>query len=399
MTSWVSQTGAAPVVVVGYEGPGPQRRLTIAFRVVLALPHYLYAVLVGFVGFFAVVAGWFAALVLGRLPGGIADFLARVVQYVARVNAYGYLLLTDRFPSFELGRTDEAVSVDLPRDVRLNRAAVLFRGVLLIPVGIVVQLLSSGLYVVVFVGWLLALMLGRLPVPLFEALAAVLRYEVRYYAYAGMLTSEYPRGLFGDGPPETPTSSGVPSTGVPGIEEIDVTMTGSTSDVVLGLPVKPRITTLVLSRAAKWIIGLILALGVVLGIVANVVAIASTDTDTVDRLEESYLAFGQEAQRYSRETQGCAVSGGLECLHEANRELADAVRAFRAELRALDFTTGAIDEAEQLDRAATALVGVLERMTTTTDPAAYEGLLVEFQSLAVEFDEHFNALHGAALFS
>jgi hypothetical protein len=180
-----------PVVEASYEGPGPQRRLTIAFRIILAIPHLVYVFLVTIAALVATIAAWFAALALGRLPDGLADFLARAVQYVARVNAYAYLLLTDRNPPFDLGHDDYAVSVDIPRRVRLNRGAVLFRIVLLIPTMIVVQFIGNGLFVVVLVAWLLALMMGRLPVPLFEAFAAVLRYQARFYAYAAMLTSEY----------------------------------------------------------------------------------------------------------------------------------------------------------------------------------------------------------------
>lgn len=246
------------MVWVAYEGPGPQRRLTVAFRIILAIPHFIYAFLVSFVAFLVVVVGWFAALLLGRLPHGIAEFLAGVVDYVTRVNAYGYLLLTDRYPPFRLGGADYAVSVDLPPDVQLNRAAVLFRLVLMLPAGIVVQLLSNGLGVVAFVGWLLALMLGRLPVPLFEAFAAALRYEVRFYAYAVMLTSEYPRGLFGDPADELAAAPGDPAPGA-----FDVAGSGRGHD--LGLSPAPRITTLVLSNGAKWILGVVLVLGVLFG--------------------------------------------------------------------------------------------------------------------------------------
>jgi hypothetical protein len=51
-----------PVAEVSYEGPGPQRRLTIAFRIILALPHLIYAALVVIVALLATVVGWFAAL-------------------------------------------------------------------------------------------------------------------------------------------------------------------------------------------------------------------------------------------------------------------------------------------------------------------------------------------------
>lgn len=381
-----SPTASPPIVGVSFEGPGPQRRLTVAFRIILAIPHFLYAWVLGVVAILAMIVGWFVALFTGRLPRGIAEFLAKVVQYVTRVFAYGFYLLTDRYPSFELGRPDYAVSVDIPSDVRLNRAAVLFRLVLLIPIAIVVQLLGSGLFVVAVVTWLLVLMLGRLPVPLFEALASILRYEVRYYAFAVMLTSEYPRGLFGD-------KADGDKAAEPPAEE------GSTDDLALGLPPTPRITRLVLSRGAKWIIGLTLAVGVVVGVVGQIFAIAS-DSETANRLEEMYSAFEADGQEYTRQAQGCAVSaGGVECLHQANRDLADSIRAFRDDLRALKFAPPAIGPAEDLDDSSTRLIDVLDRMATVTDPAAYQQLLTDFQAAATDFDDDFNKLYTVAALS
>lgn len=81
----------------------------------------------------------------------------------------------------------------------LNRAAVLFRVVLLIPVFIVSGLLFNGVWLLGFVTWVAELALGRIPATLFEANAAALRYGVRFQAYLTMLTSAYPKKLFGDG--------------------------------------------------------------------------------------------------------------------------------------------------------------------------------------------------------
>jgi len=43
------------------------------------------------------------------------------------------------------------------------------------------------------------LVLGRMPESLFDATAAVVRYSMRVQAYWLMLTSSYPKRLFGDG--------------------------------------------------------------------------------------------------------------------------------------------------------------------------------------------------------
>ena len=392
MTGTGASPEAASVVQVSFEGPGGQRRSTVAFRLVLAIPHFLYAGVLVVLAYVVVVIGWFAALFTGRLPAGLADFLARIVQYVTQVNAYGYYLLTDRYPPFELGRSDYPVSVDLPAEVRLNRAAVLFRLLLMVPAGLVLLVLVYGVGVVVFVGWLLTLMMGRLPVPLFEAFAAVLRYQVRLYAFAALLTSEYPRGLFGDRPGHVAPATDAPGTHPPYVPPY------SPGGVALGPSSTPRITTLVLSTGAKWIVGLMLAFGAALLIGLTVLAATSTDTETADRLEESYARLDREAQRYGAETQRCALGGGLECLHRANRELAEAVRAFQSDLRSLDYSDVAIEDAERVDRDATEVIRTLEEMATATEPGQYDRLVRRFQSQASRLDDDFETLLESVLY-
>ncbi len=187
----------ANTLIVSFEGRARQRRLTIAFRVFLALPHLVYLSVLGVVGILAAIVGWFCALVLGRLPSGIAALLGGIVQYSARVSAYAGFLLTDRYPPFSLRAPDYPVSVEVVHR-RLNRAAVFFRFTLAIPAAFLVNIVLIGFQIAAPFIWLIALVAGRLPRALFEGEAAVLRFVTRYYAYAWLLTGEYPSGLFGD---------------------------------------------------------------------------------------------------------------------------------------------------------------------------------------------------------
>jgi Domain of unknown function (DUF4389) len=91
------------------------------------------------------------------------------------------------------------VQVEL-RPGRLNRLAVLFRIILAIPAGIIAAVIAAGWEAVSFFCWLVVLILGRMPAPLFEATAAVLRYSMRLQAYFLLLTAAYPKRLFGDRP-------------------------------------------------------------------------------------------------------------------------------------------------------------------------------------------------------
>src|SRR5207245_1702788 len=52
----------ASSLVVSFESPSRQRRLTIAFRVFLALPHLVYLCVLAVVATLAAIVGWFCAL-------------------------------------------------------------------------------------------------------------------------------------------------------------------------------------------------------------------------------------------------------------------------------------------------------------------------------------------------
>jgi Domain of unknown function (DUF4389) len=52
--------------------------------------------------FFAVIIAWFAILFTGRHPRGLFDFVVGVARWALRVQAYTFLLVTDKYPLFSL---------------------------------------------------------------------------------------------------------------------------------------------------------------------------------------------------------------------------------------------------------------------------------------------------------
>jgi Domain of unknown function (DUF4389) len=209
--------------------PRPQRRATVFFRLILAIPQVIVLYFVGIAAGVVLIVGWFAALFTGRMPQSFADFLLGELRWRIRVAAYIYLL-TDVYPPFTL-----SPDVNYPIDVavqsgRLNRLAVLFRYFLAIPGSIAVALVSIGMYVFSIVTWVATLVKGETPRAMFEANAATLRFATRFAAYFYMLTSFYPSEVMGDegsatlGTPTPPSFSPTP----PG--------TGSTSPSTVAPP-------------------------------------------------------------------------------------------------------------------------------------------------------------------
>ncbi len=79
-----------------------RNRVTTFFRAILIIPHVIVLSLLGIVVSAAVVAAWVIALLAGRVPDVLHDFLAGYLGWTERVNAYGSLLVDD-YPSFRLG--------------------------------------------------------------------------------------------------------------------------------------------------------------------------------------------------------------------------------------------------------------------------------------------------------
>src|SRR6476469_5853839 len=86
-----------------------RNRLTVFFRWLLAIPHLIVLTLWSIVAEIAIIIAWFAALITGRVPAGVHNFLASWLRYATHVYAYAFLL-ADPFPPFS---GSEAYPIDL----------------------------------------------------------------------------------------------------------------------------------------------------------------------------------------------------------------------------------------------------------------------------------------------
>jgi hypothetical protein len=68
----------------------------------LAIPHYIVLVVLWLVAVVVVILAWFAILFTGRYPRALFDFVVGVGRWSLRVDAYAFLLVTDRYPPFSL---------------------------------------------------------------------------------------------------------------------------------------------------------------------------------------------------------------------------------------------------------------------------------------------------------
>lgn len=69
---------------------------------ILAIPLYILGIIMILIGFVITIIAWFAILILGRYPLPLFNIAVGIHRYWERVNAYAFMLATDRYPPFSL---------------------------------------------------------------------------------------------------------------------------------------------------------------------------------------------------------------------------------------------------------------------------------------------------------
>jgi Domain of unknown function (DUF4389) len=186
----------------------PRRRLTNAFRWILAFPHLI---VVGVWGYLAEILGviqWFIVLFTGKRNRGMWDLQWAWLGYSARVYAYVYHLF-DEYPRFGTDVGAVPMGVDLVYDEPANRLTNGLRFIWAIPAMLFSIVLAIALFAVLIVTWFVIVITGKQPRGLFDFILNVVRYSLQLNAYILLMTDTYPRWGSGAGAlaPATPTGS------------------------------------------------------------------------------------------------------------------------------------------------------------------------------------------------
>ena len=175
-------------------------RLTVFFRALLAIPHYIWAFLIGQAVAIVVFINWFILLFKGRTPNGLHKFIAGYLRYLTHLEAY-FLLAADPFPSFyPFGEKTYPIDLHIDPPERQNRWKVFFRLFLAIPALAIGSTLMFGgprsgtyfagglAFLIAFLAWFAAMVRGRLPRGMRDLLVYCLGYAAQLSAYLFLIT-------------------------------------------------------------------------------------------------------------------------------------------------------------------------------------------------------------------
>lgn len=197
-----------------------RNRLTVAFRILLALPQVILvggpglafgaafgdrwddigwpwylaggsAGLLGLAAELAAVISWFAIVFTGRQPRGLWDLTDFYMRWRAPVVAYTGLL-RDEYPPFGTGAPYAAAFTAGGFPETRNRWSVGLRLIYAIPHLFVLVFLGIAWVVTAIIGWFAILFTGSYPKGLYDFGVGYLRWAMRVQAYLLLMRDEYP---------------------------------------------------------------------------------------------------------------------------------------------------------------------------------------------------------------
>ncbi|MGH9225240.1 MAG: DUF4389 domain-containing protein [Acidimicrobiales bacterium] len=162
----------------------------------LAIPHFVVLYALGILFGILVVVSFFTILFTTRIPPAVFGLMTMVHRYQWRASSYA-LWLREPYPPFEFEPTPDDTGSD-PAKVslwyadRLSRFMPLVKWLLALPHYFALFALSvAGFFVLVY-AFFAVLVTGRWPEGARSFLLAVTRWNLRVYAYVGLMTDVYP---------------------------------------------------------------------------------------------------------------------------------------------------------------------------------------------------------------
>jgi hypothetical protein len=167
-----------------------RNRLTVFFRLILAIPHFIFWALWSLAVSLVVIVAWVVGIFAGRIPDALHSFMAGYVRYSTHLYAY-IGIVADPYPGFS-GAPGYPIELEVAPAESQSRLTILFRIILAIPAAIVANVLQNVAGIVAILAWFYALFTGKANKGMRDLQAYCLRYQAQTHGYLLLLTQRYP---------------------------------------------------------------------------------------------------------------------------------------------------------------------------------------------------------------
>ncbi|HEY2073325.1 MAG TPA: DUF4389 domain-containing protein [Gaiellaceae bacterium] len=191
-----------------------RNRVTVFFRLILAIPHLIWITLWTILMVVVVIANWFVALVTGSPHAALHRLTCSYIRYGVHLNAYIYLV-GNPYPGFVGEESEYPIDLRLPDVAPQARWKTFFRLFLAVPSLIMASALGGGgafnytsrsgrgryygaggrgalAVTCAFFGWFASMFQGRMPKGLRDAAAYGVGYGAQVAAFLLLVTERYP---------------------------------------------------------------------------------------------------------------------------------------------------------------------------------------------------------------
>jgi hypothetical protein len=169
-----------------------RNRLTVAFRIILAIPHLIVSQVWGYLAQILAVVQWFIAVFTGKRNDGIWNMQRQWLDYNSRVMGYVGLLY-DPYPAFGTTPGPVPVVTAIEMEPEANRLTVGLRLIWMIPAVLLSAIIAIGAFFVALVSWFAILFTGTHPRGMWDFLHRTMKYSQQVQAYSLLLTDVYPK--------------------------------------------------------------------------------------------------------------------------------------------------------------------------------------------------------------
>ena len=184
-----------------------RNRLTVAFRLIWAIPHLIIADVWGSLANILGLVQWFIILFTGKRNEGIWKLQQSYVYYYCRVGGY-VALQFDEYPAFGTDGPPAPVRSEILFEESADRLSSALRIIWVIPALIIAIFVGIAAEVVVLISWFSIVITGKQSRGMWDFVLKVLRFVFQVQTYLLLMTDTYPK--FGEGAPAASMSSSPP---------------------------------------------------------------------------------------------------------------------------------------------------------------------------------------------